>query len=129
MTTFKHYGWIAVDFDGTLATYDGWKGLTILGDPVPPMIDRVKAWLANGYEVRIFTARISNIERQSRRAAIAAIDAWCLQHIGMILPVTNVKDMAMLALYDDRAVQIELNTGRVIGHDSHGLDFTRTRPQ
>ncbi len=28
-------GWIGVDFDGTLATYDGWKGPSVLGEPIP----------------------------------------------------------------------------------------------
>ena len=29
-------GWIGVDFDGTLATYTGWKGATVLGEPLEP---------------------------------------------------------------------------------------------
>lgn len=41
-------GWIGVDLDGTLAYYSGWKGIEHVGDPVPAMINRVRAWLANG---------------------------------------------------------------------------------
>ena len=35
-------GWIGVDLDGTLAHYNGWKGIEHVGDPVPAMIDRVR---------------------------------------------------------------------------------------
>lgn len=50
-------GWIGVDLDGTLAHYDGWKGPEHIGAPIPAMVERVKAWLAEGKEVRISTAR------------------------------------------------------------------------
>ena len=50
-------GWIAVDFDGTLAQYDG---TLKLGKPIPAMCERVKNWVAEGYEVRIFTARVAS---------------------------------------------------------------------
>ena len=33
-------GWIGVDFDGTLATYNGWNDGK-LGEPIPLMVDRV----------------------------------------------------------------------------------------
>jgi len=51
-------GWIGVDFDCTLAEYHGWNGGE-LGPPIPAMVERVKAWLAEGREVRIFTARVA----------------------------------------------------------------------
>ena len=34
-------GTIAVDLDGTLARYDGWKGIDHIGDPIPLMVSRV----------------------------------------------------------------------------------------
>lgn len=33
-------GWIAVDLDGTLAEYDGWKGSAHIGNPVPKMVEK-----------------------------------------------------------------------------------------
>lgn len=36
-------GWYAVDLDGTLAHYDGWRGEDHIGDPIPPMVERIKA--------------------------------------------------------------------------------------
>ncbi len=98
-------GWIGVDLDGTLAVYEGWKGGSEIGDPVPLMLDRVKTWISEGKEVRIFTARASAPE------LIEPIESWCLRHLGKILPVTNVKDFSMIELWDDRAVRVEMNTG------------------
>jgi hypothetical protein len=34
--------WIGVDLDATLARYDGFKGETIIGEPIPLMVNRVK---------------------------------------------------------------------------------------
>lgn len=99
-------GWIGVDLDGTLAYYDGWKGPDHIGDPLPEMVKRVTHWLSQGVEVRIFTARASVPEQ------VPPIQAWCLRHIGLVLPVTNVKDFGMVELWDDRAVRVIPNTGR-----------------
>lgn len=101
----KDNGWIGVDLDGTLAYYNGWKGIENIGQPVPSMLKRVVDWLEEGRDVRIFTARASIPD------AILFIDDWCLDNIGVTLPVTNVKDFAMIELWDDRAVQVVFNTG------------------
>lgn len=104
-------GWIGVDLDGCLAIYDGWKGENHIGEPVPAMLERVKAWVAEGKDVRIFTARVHNGES----SVITLIEQWCLQHLGLVLPITCRKDYGMICLYDDRCVQVERNTGRLIG--------------
>jgi hypothetical protein len=100
-------GWIGVDLDGTLARYDGWNNGEI-GIPVPAMVARVQKWLAAGVEVKIFTARVSDDPHGTQRAAI---QVWCKRHIGQVLDVTNCKDYKMIQLWDDRAVQVVLNTG------------------
>lgn len=41
--------------------------------------------------------------------------------IGRELPVTATKDFAMIELWDDRAVQVRMNTGEVVGHSTRGL--------
>lgn len=107
------HGWIAVDLDGTLAHYDGWKGIDHIGEPVPLMVARVKAWLADGRDVRIFTARVADGAIETRTFIVE----WCAKHIGQALPITNVKDFGMVELWDDRCVQIELNTGRRMDND------------
>lgn len=101
-------GWIGVDLDGTLAEYGGWKGPGHIGAPVPKMLARVREWLANDLEVKVFTARVSGPDADEARGHI---EAWLLEHVGCLLPITNVKDYGMVELWDDRAVQVKPNTG------------------
>jgi len=114
-------GWVGVDLDGTLAKYGIWNGG--IGDPIPLMVERVKKWLAEGVEVRIFTARVGSgggYSAESGRSdddgfaaeQRALIEAWCEKHIGCKLPVTATKDFRMIELWDDRAVQVVVNTGQ-----------------
>ncbi len=112
-------GWIGVDLDGTLAHYDEWNGITHIGDPIPAMLARVKRWLAKGYDVRIFTARVSHSSQEQE--ARSTIEAWCSAHIGQVLPITNIKDTRMVELWDDRAVQVTPNTGNPVGHSFNGF--------
>lgn len=130
--------WYGVDLDGTIAEYDEWRGPEHIGAPIPKMIERVKRWLYYGDEVRIFTARVfplmtvkpnDNVDliectypnnghtprHTDAIQAVLAIQKWCKEHLGQVLTVTCVKDYGMLTLYDDRAVQVEKNTGRLIG--------------
>ena len=106
-------GWIGVDFDGTLAEYHGWAG-GHLGPPIPAMVDRVKLWLEEGKDVRIFTARVSAPVLFTRQAEVLMIEDWCEKHIGRVLPITNAKDYAMVELWDDRAVEVKTNTGEPV---------------
>ena len=110
-----HKGWIGVDLDGTLAKYDGWKGVEHIGAPVDRMLKRTKTMLLNGKDVRIFTARVYSDGTPERDADVAnaraAIEKWCELYVGQVLPITNVKDFAMVSLYDDRAIQVVPNTG------------------
>jgi hypothetical protein len=99
-------GWIGVDLDGTLALYDGWRGPDHIGDPIPLMMERVKDWLAADRPVKIFTARASVPEQ------IPPIKEWLLKHGLPDLEITNVKDFSMIELWDDRCVQVVMNTGR-----------------
>lgn len=103
-------GWIGVDLDGTLAHYDGFKGPTVIGAPIPKMVARVRKWLAEDREVRVFTARVARPEPE-RTVIAVAIRAWCLEHLGVALQVTCTKDYSMIELWDDRAVQVVPNTG------------------
>jgi hypothetical protein len=119
-------GWIAVDFDGTLAEYHGWS--ETLGAPIMPMVERVKRWLAEGRDVRIFTARlhgedytIGPMDLSQPDSQAWKIRTWCLHHLGQILTITRVKDIHMIELWDDRAVQVEANTGKIIGMSQWGL--------
>lgn len=110
MNTTPGHGWIGVDLDGTLAEYHGWVAPDQIGAPIAPMIERVHAWIAAGADVRIFTAR-GSVDATDRAIAYPAIERWCLEHIGWTLPITNVKDIKMVALFDDRAHRVIANTG------------------
>lgn len=111
-------GYIAVDLDGTLAHYDSWIHWSHIGEPVPAMLQRVRTWIQQGKEVRIMTARVSPqalaMSNVSLAEVEAVIKAWCLKYLGFELAVTCQKDMAMISLWDDRAITVEMNTGRVL---------------
>lgn len=114
-------GWIGVDLDGTLAHYEGWNEGKI-GEPVPAMAERVKQWLADGVNVRIFTARVAGLwlvgateaVKKDAENQLTLIRQWTELHFGEFLPVTAVKDFAMIELWDDRSISVEPNTGRVL---------------
>lgn len=103
--------WIGCDLDGTLAHYEQWVSDTHIGDPIPAMVERVKAHLAEGHEVRILTARVSAPDGRDVTAAREAVEAWCETHLGQRLVVTHEKDFEMVACYDDRVVQVLPNQG------------------
>lgn len=126
-------GWIGVDLDGTLAKYGTWVDPTHIGEPIAPMLERVKRWVAEGREVRIFTARAYPIgcvkpddqlmhqydqRRREANSAIAAIREWCARHIGRVLTITCIKDPSMDELWDDRAIQVRKNTGEIVGEST-----------
>ena len=105
----KKQGYYAVDLDGTLAKYSGWKSPTEIGKPVPKMIDRVKKWLREGQRVKIFTARANEKE------TIPVIKKWLVKYGLPALPVTNIKSHDMIEFWDDRAKQVVPNTGKLVG--------------
>ena len=110
-------GWYGCDLDGTLAEYHGFEGLDKIGAPVgvdspDSALNTVKKWIAEGRDVRILSARISHDPKGDGKAAI---EAWTEQYLGRALPVTEKKDAKMITLLDDRAVQVEENTGRIVG--------------
>lgn len=119
-------GWIGVDLDGTLAVYTTWQGPTHIGEPIKPMVERVKGWLESGREVRVFTARVSTAhwDRSDETVELIteAIAQWTEEHIGQRLVATCVKDFHMIELWDDRAVQVEMNTGNPVGYSTRGND-------
>lgn len=104
-------GTIYVDLDGTLAQYEKWESPEIIGEPIPAMMDRVKRWIMDGRRVKIFTARF--VEHHGH------VREWLFRHgIGGI-EVTNVKGIDGLEFWDDRAVSVEKNTGRVLTLGEH----------
>lgn len=99
--------WVGFDLDGTLAMYSGWSNT--VGPAIPQTLNLLKAYLAHGFKVKIFTARASAPE------AIPAVRNWVIANIGEELEITNVKDLGCLRIYDDIAVGVEFNTGVIHG--------------
>lgn len=100
--------WIAVDLDGTLAEYEGYKWEGYIGKPIPLMMERVKRWLDKGMKVKIFTARATD------SGEIPYIKKWLSDNGLPDLEITNCKDYGMIELWDDKARRVEINTGEEI---------------
>jgi hypothetical protein len=135
-------GWIGVDLDGTMFTYTDWVGWNVFGEPIKPMIDRVLLWLASGVMVKVVTARVgspifildagSSIlkgpypneakintchvtgEPFSDVMMIAAIQDHLAKHGIPRLQVQCYKDVNMIELWDDRAIQVIANKGTTL---------------
>jgi hypothetical protein len=113
--------WIGVDLDGTLAHDLGNKNLHEIGAPIKPMLNRLRRWIAAGNTVKIFTARASS-PRQ-----VVIIKKWLASHGLPDLEVTNVKDLKMIELWDDRCVQVTTNLGEPTVQRSRSR-FNQSRP-
>ncbi|MCP4723077.1 MAG: hypothetical protein GY860_26795 [Desulfobacteraceae bacterium] len=100
--------WIGVDLDGTLAYYDNSSSIEEVGTPIPAILALVKKMINNGIRVKIFTARATDPEQ------LPIIRKWLKINNLPELEITNIKDYYMLKLYDDRCIQVEKNTGRLI---------------
>jgi hypothetical protein len=115
--------WVGFDLDGTLAVYP--YSFPEIGPPIPVMVGRVKQLLAAGIRCKIFTGRVclapretGSYEDQSFQWFVdeqrARVERWCKEHIGTVLEVTAEKDLRMIALFDDRAIAVETNTGLLL---------------
>lgn len=118
----KKNGWIAVDMDGVLTEYNGWNGGE-LGRPIPLMIERVRGWLDEGIEVRIFTSRCGKVYPDQVESNCRQIQLFCITHFKRLLQITNEKDQNMIAIFDDNAIQMIKNTGLTLQeYWSRGMD-------
>lgn len=117
-------GWIAVDWDGTVVTYHGWTKWNEFGEPIKPMVDRIKQWLAEGQDVRIFTARVGLPHEDTKQETCFktgekftsvmmkhAIASHCEKIIGQRLRVQCYKDLHTIEIWDDRAIGVVANLG------------------
>lgn len=125
MQKMQHFGhskkWLAVDLDGTLAHYDGWKGIGSIGDPIKNIAEAIKSRKEAGWGVAIFTARVS--DPAEREAAEESIWAWADHHNIEIDGITCIKHKHFVEFWDDRAIQVIKNTGEFVinvkGDGSH----------
>lgn len=96
---------IAVDLDGTLAHYDGWKGVDHIGEPIPRMVDAVWNAHSKGHKVVLFTARANDKE------SITHIFEWLALNNIPITEITHIKRKEFTHFWDDRALGVVANTG------------------
>jgi hypothetical protein len=99
-------GWVGIDLDGTLAVAS--ENLDEIGEPIPEMAERLLRFHRAGVQVKIFTARASTPKQ------VPLIKAWLQRNQLPDIEITNIKDAAMARLYDDKAVQVIRNTGRIV---------------
>lgn len=125
-------GWYGFDLDGTLAKYDGWRGIDHIGEPVKPMVELIKRMHDEGKVVKIMTARIAPHKLEdgtvgeayvtvpdgekgaTRNYAHQFINDWCHFNLGFIPEIVYQKDHLMLELYDDRVKQVVPNEGWLV---------------
>jgi hypothetical protein len=121
--------WYGFDLDGTLAEYHGWQGIQHIGKPIKSICKLAINLHKMGKEVKVVTARVSYRfqhgkeygeefivdENGKRHYASDYIKEWCENYLGFIPEITDKKDYLMLWLVDDRTVQVEPNTGLVLG--------------
>jgi len=111
--------WIGVDLDGTLAEYHGDEGPMHIGNVVEPMKELILDWLEEGQcDVKIFTARVAQDSQEMVDTVVGHIQDWLEYNDIPRLEVTNIKTQHMVELYDDRAVQVEFNTGVIYGEST-----------
>ena len=48
---------LAVDFDGVIADYDGWKGVGVLGSPRQDVVEAMRTLHREGWKIVIHTTR------------------------------------------------------------------------
>jgi hypothetical protein len=100
--------WVGVDLDCTLALCNRNSSMHRIGPPVPAMLAFVQRMVDSGIRVKIFTARAGEVSQ------IPKIKKWLEKNKLPGLEITNIKDYEMKRFYDDRGVQVEKNTGRII---------------
>jgi len=102
------YKTVAIDADGTILNYDGWKGVGNFGEPLPGAREAIKELKQSGYSIIIFTTRGSDSDDLRR---------WLIKYdipfdgLNQNLPTApkNISDKKVIATVyiDDRAIPFE----------------------
>lgn len=91
----KHH--IAIDLDGTLLQYSGWRGENRFGKPYKGAKEFVKTLLSMGHKVTVFTARENHepVKKYLKKMGFPELD------------VTNIKRHDFSIFIDDRAMNYD----------------------
>jgi hypothetical protein len=108
----------AVDWDGTLVHYDGYKGPLRYGPPIHRMVKRVRAWLDEGHNVIIFTSRVSAEHSFDKIYQETIMIKHELILMGLPpLEITANKFTYISEFWDDRAIGVKRNEGSLLSGD------------
>lgn len=100
---------IAVDLDGTLAHYDGWKGIEHIGPVIPEVANAMERAQKEGADVWIYTARVS--DPADAEQAGKYVHDWLIKNNLKFEGITAVKHKFFSEFWDDRAIQVIKNEG------------------
>lgn len=117
----KYIPWVGFDLDGTLARQDKWEGIEVIGEPIQEVVallkEEIERGREQGYKVKIFTARAYHWN------ASYYIRFWLKKNkLPDDLEITNVKDMGCRYIYDDKSIQMQKNTGKILGRRLEAKD-------
>lgn len=96
---------IAIDLDGTLAYFDGWKGIEHIGNPIPSVVEKLIEKKNEGYAIKIFSARCMDLRAKK------FIGVWLDKNNIPYDDITNIKDSSMKEFWDDLAIRVPRNEG------------------
>jgi hypothetical protein len=93
----KHgHSTVCVDFDGVIASYDGYRGRGVIGKEIPEGLELLHQLNRMGYYIVVLTAR----------QELEIVGKWLVDHgVGFAKP-TNTKPPAV-AYFDDRALHVD----------------------
>lgn len=103
---------IALDLDRTLAKCTG--DYTKVGEIIPSMVFKIKKWLARGYKITIFTARVSTNDWHTESIANEQkkmIFDWMVANGLPAMDITSDKHPSFTHIIDDRAFHVIPNSG------------------
>jgi hypothetical protein len=82
--------------------------LSSVGRPVKAILKRIRAWREAGWEVRLITARACDPD------CLPEVRKWLKRRKLTDMPITNRVDRYCVEIWDDRAIQVERNTGNPV---------------
>jgi len=95
----------AVDFDGTIVEYDGWKGYKHIGEEKEGAIDTLKELIDMGVKIIVYTTRC-NPTMPDHHLAWLEVKLWLKEQGLGDVEITGLKPYAHFYV-DDRAIRFD----------------------
>ncbi len=103
---------IALDFDRTLARRtDEDLDIDRVGEPILRMVENVRGWLAQGYDITIFTARLGHDSVEENERQEQLIRRFLARQNLPQFPITATKKNYFDFFVDDKAIPVTENQG------------------